>query len=158
MFQALGVACTDAEWSANPDACERRNLDDYYTANPVGGGVTVGVVGAAGPAPRTAADLKALVQKNGGALYVWSANVSQSPELNIVKANPLTFTATPVAGDPGTYKVAVMPSLLRADPGSTPNRLTAPAAFNPSASALTGYLPYVLLAGGALVVLSMLKK
>lgn len=154
MFQSLGAVCTDAEWNVNPDDCERRNLDDYYERNPV-------IVGPA-VLPRTAADLKAKIQQAGGALYVWSANVNQSPELSIVKANPLTFTATPVAGDPGTYKITIatvsslLPAVFRPKPAQPGTSNALPPAS--AASGLSGYLPYIVLGGGALFVLSMLKK
>lgn len=154
MFQGLGAVCTDSEWSANPDDCERRNLDDYFERNPV--------AGPAPAAPRTAADLKRLIQQNSGALYVWSANVGQSPELRIVKANPLTFTATPVAGDPGTYKItlasvtSLLPAIFQPKPAQSGTSNALPPAS--AASDFSSYLPYILLGGGALVVLSLLKK
>lgn len=150
MFQGLGAVCTDAEWNVNPDDCERRNLEDYGSRDPM-------IIGPA-TLPRTAADLKAKIQQAGGALYVWSANVNQSPELNIVKANPLTFKATAVANDPGTYKITLSSSVSSLVSALSP-KATTPAGTKPQpTSDLSSYLPYIVLAGGALVLFSLLKR
>lgn len=90
-----------------------------------------------GPAtlPKSAADLKAKIQANGGALYVWSADASKSPELQIVKANPGTFKAEAVTSDPGTYKITLA-----------------------SGFDLAQYAPYIVIGVGGVILLSILKK
>lgn len=89
----------------------------------------------AGAAVKTAADLKALIAQNNGALFVWTSDASKSPELQIAKANPLTFKVEAVPSDPGTYKITL---------GAVSN--------------LGSYVPYIALGVGSIVILSMLKR
>jgi hypothetical protein len=89
----------------------------------------------AGSSPRTAADLKALIAQNGGALMVWTSDVNKSAELQIVKANPLSFKVTAIANDPGMYKITLA-----------------------EGSGLTGYVPYIVIGIGGILLLSILKK